>query len=65
MELESETSETIGGFIIDLMGEIPRENVKYEPISYDDYDFTILSVKDRRIEKIRIEITEREDGSVE
>ena len=65
VELESETSETIGGFIIDLMGEIPRENVKYEPISYDDYDFTILSVKDRRIEKIRIEITEREDGSVE
>ena len=26
VELESETSETVGGFIIDLLGEIPREN---------------------------------------
>ena len=63
--LESETSETIGGFIIDLMGEIPREKVKYKPISYEDHDFTILSVKDRRIEKIRIEKVEREESSDE
>ena len=61
VELESETSETIGGFIIDLMGEIPREKVRYKPIPYEDYDFTILSVKDRRIEKIRIEKMEREE----
>ncbi|MBR3200548.1 MAG: HlyC/CorC family transporter [Mogibacterium sp.] len=65
VELESETSETIGGFIIDLMGEIPRENVKYNPISYEDHDFTILSVRDRRIEKVRIEKVEREDDSDE
>ena len=65
VELESETSETVGGFIIDLMGEIPRENVKYDPITYEDHDFTILSVKDRRIEKIRIEKSLREDGSDE
>ena len=43
------------------MGEIPRENVKYDPVSYEDYDFPILSVKDRRIEKLKIEIVERED----
>ena len=55
VELESETSETIGGFIIDLMGEIPKERVKYPPIRYDEYEFTILKVKDRRIEKVRIE----------
>ena len=65
VELESETSETIGGFIIDLLGEIPRENVRYNPISYEDYDFTILSVKDRRIEKVRIEKAEREVASDE
>lgn len=63
IELESETSETVGGFIIDLMGEIPKENVRYDSLSYEDYDFTIISVKDRRIEKLRIEIVEREDGS--
>jgi putative hemolysin len=61
VELESETSETVGGFIIDLMGEIPRENIKYPPVSYRNYDFTILEVKDRRIDKLRIEITDRED----
>ena len=61
VELESETSETIGGFIIDLMGEIPKERVKYEPVRYDDYEFTILKVKDRRIEKIRIVKLEPKD----
>lgn len=60
VELESETSETIGGFLIDLMGEIPKENVKYDPVSFDEYDFTILLVKDRRIEKVRIDIIDRD-----
>lgn len=54
VELESETSETIGGFIIDHMGEIPKERVKYDPVRYEDYEFTILKVKDRRIEKVRV-----------
>ena len=61
IELESETSETVGGFLIDLMGEIPKENVKYAPVDHEDYRFTILSVKDRRIEKLKIEVVEREE----
>ncbi len=61
VELESENSETIGGFIIDLMGEIPKEGVKYSPIEYEDYEFTILDIKDRRIEKLRIAIKEESD----
>lgn len=65
VELESETSETIGGFIIDLMGEIPKERVKYEPVRYEDYEFTILKVKDRRIEKIRIVKLEEKDAEDE
>ncbi len=65
VDLESETSETIGGFIIDLMGEIPREKVRYQPIAFEDYFFTILKVKDRRIEKIKIEIAEKEVKSDE
>ena len=60
IELESETSETVGGFIIDLMGEIPREKVKYRPVSDRKYSFTRLEVKDRRIEKLRIDITDKE-----
>ncbi len=58
VELESDNSETIGGFIIDIMGEIPKEGVSYDPIRFEEYEFTILSVKDRRIEKLRIEIKE-------
>lgn len=59
-DLESENSETVGGFIIDLMGEIPKEEVKYKPIQYGNLSFTILEVKDRRIEKMKIEILPEE-----
>ncbi|MBQ6582998.1 MAG: HlyC/CorC family transporter [Mogibacterium sp.] len=65
IELESDNSETIGGFIIDLMGEIPKENIRYQAIQYENYAFTILQVKDRRIEKLRIQITGTESGKEE
>ena len=65
IELESESSETVGGFLIDLMGEIPGQNVKYAPVDYEDYRFTIMSVKDRRIEKLKIEVIEREEDGDE
>lgn len=54
--LESSTSETIGGYLIDLMGEVPKEGENYNPIIEKNYRFSILSVKDHRIEKIKIEI---------
>lgn len=66
VELESETSETIGGFIIDLMGEIPKERVQNNPpVRYEDYVFTILKVRDRRIEKVRIVKLEEKDENDE
>ena len=55
----TETSETIGGFIIDLTGEIPKEKANHKPIEYENYIFTILSIKDRRIEKLKIEVLEK------
>ena len=63
IELESESSETVNGFITDLMGEIPRENTKYDTIVYENYAFDILDVKDRRIEKLKISILPEEDTS--
>lgn len=51
----SEDSETIGGFIIDMFGEIPDEDDIGKEISYEDCLLTIKSVKDRRIEQIIIE----------
>ena len=60
-DLESDRSETIGGFIIDLIGEIPEDGYINRTIECGRYMFTILSVKERRIEKIKIIIKEQEN----
>ena len=59
--LESEDSETIGGFIIDMFGEIPDEDDLGKELTWDNLVFTIKSVKDRRIEKVIMKINEKED----
>ena len=57
LNLQSENSETLGGFLIDLLGEIPDED---EPekrvIEYENCVFKIQSVKERRIEKVKLYI---------
>nr|WP_206458124.1 hemolysin family protein [Anaerovorax sp. IOR16] len=61
LELESENHETIGGFVIDLLGEIPDEDETEERVvPYDGCIFKVESVKDRRIDKVRIIITPQE-----
>lgn len=65
IKLESETSETIGGFIIDLTGEIPREKKTYSPIYFENYQFDIIKVKDRRIEQAKISVLESVDSDEE
>lgn len=55
IDLESENSETIGGYLIDILGEIPEEGKhEHQVIKVDNYEFTIVNVKDRRIEKIKL-----------
>lgn len=58
INLQSEDSETLGGFIIDMFGEIPDEDDIGKEIFYENYVFTIKSVKDRRIEKVSLKINE-------
>ncbi len=60
IDLESENSETIGGLLIDILGEIPDEDDLNKPIEYENYIFTIQSVKDRRIESITMKILPRD-----
>ncbi len=61
IHLESENHETIGGFVMDLMGEVPDEDTSIErEIPYENCVFRILSVRDRRIEKISLTVTEKE-----
>ena len=58
LNIESENSETLGGFIIELLGEIPDEDEKEDRvIEYENLVFSVLSVKDRRIEKVKLKIT--------
>lgn len=56
IDLESENSETIGGLLIDILGEIPDEEQIGKEIAYDRYIFTIESIKDRRIEGVTMRI---------
>ena len=53
--LKSEDSETIAGLVVDLLGEIPDEDEQEERIiEHENYVFKIESVKDRRIEKVKL-----------
>lgn len=61
IHIESENSETLGGFIIDLLGEIPKEDEKGHKLKYENYSLTILSVRERRIESVKIEILKKTD----
>ena len=45
--------------MISLLGYIP-ENDKQSIVEYNNVKFTVLSVEDRRIEKIKVEILEKE-----
>lgn len=60
-ELESDNSETIGGFIIDILGEIPDEEEEDRVVEVDNYIFKIESVKDRRIETVKLYIMPKKE----
>jgi len=62
VNLQSDSSETIGGFIIDLLGEIPDENDVGRIVKFENYELKIMAVQDRRIERIKIYILD-EDAS--
>jgi putative hemolysin len=56
-ELESDNSETVGGLLIDILGEIPSDAEHYDKVvEYRNYIFTIESVHDHRIEGVRMQI---------
>ncbi len=48
--------DTLAGFLIKELGFLPEEGETYE-VNYENLKFTVLSVEDRRIEKVRVEIT--------
>lgn len=62
-ELKSDNSETIGGFIIDILGEIPDETEEDRTVEFEHYIFKIESVKDRRIESVKLYIMPKKEGT--
>ncbi len=54
--LESEDSETLGGFLLELLGEIPEADTRGIEIETDEIMFKIVAIKDRRVEKVRLEL---------
>ena len=55
--LESENHDTIGGMVIELLGYIPSENdAKPREIEDDEYNFRVLEIKDKRIEKVLLTV---------
>lgn len=62
IDLVSENSETIGGFIIDMLGEIPDESDVGRIVEFENYQFKIMAIQDRRIERVKIYIMPKEDS---
>lgn len=65
IDLTSETSETIGGFLIDMLGEIPDENDVGRIIEFKNYQFKIMAIQDRRIERVKIYILDPAEQEAE
>ena len=61
IDLKSDNSETIGGFIIDILGEIPDDDDIGSVVEFENYKFRIDSIRDRRIEQIHRTIEPREE----
>lgn len=53
LNLVSENCDTIGGFLVSVMGSIPKKGEE-KTVEYDDIIFKIEEVKERRIEKIKV-----------
>lgn len=67
IDFEEEEFDTLNGFLISKMDRIPEENEKFS-IMVGDYQFQILKVKNRRIEKVLVArktaAKEKEDAEV-
>ncbi len=64
VEMPEGSYDTLAGFIIKNLGFLPQEGEIYEVI-YENLKFTVLEVDERRIEKVRVEISPVEEEEEE
>ncbi len=61
-QLYSEDCETLGGYLLTQLGEIPEDDTRGIEVESNDLRMTIVAIKDRRIEKVRLELKTSESG---
>ncbi len=54
-KFESEDSETIGGYIMEVLGAVPKVG---DRVQVDGYTLTVAEMEDKRVSRIKIEGTE-------
>lgn len=64
VELPEGEYETLGGFLISILGYLPGENEETE-VTYDNVHFLILNVEERRIGKVRVMLEPKESAEAE
>ena len=52
--------DTLGGFVISLLGYLPTEDGEKDIAEYENIKFTVLNVEERRIGKVKVEIIPKE-----
>ncbi|MHC6180500.1 hemolysin family protein [Clostridium sp. JNZ X4-2] len=53
LDLKSDNSDTIGGFVVELLGSIPKEEEE-NTVEYGDVIFKVEKVDEKRIESLKI-----------
>ena len=61
-QLPQDDYDTLAGFIISRLGYLPKDG-DMDTVEFENLKFTVLSVEDKRIAKVRIDITPRDDES--
>ena len=56
INLPSDDFDTVGGFVMTLLGSIPNEN-ENPVVEYENFSFKVEKVAEKRIEKVRILIS--------
>ncbi len=55
VDIPEDDFETIGGFVISLLGYLPQDGEMNE-VDYKNLHFTVLNIEERRIGKLKVEI---------
>jgi putative hemolysin len=59
LNIVSENHDTLSGFLLDMIGVIPEEDDR-RIIKFDNLEFEIMEIKEKRIEKTKLKILDKE-----